>query len=130
MNTYKISSYHTVFAYSYLDGCRPLPNNVYLLDHTDEFKDVRKAIEHYVENVMFWKLDWSTIDINEDGTDIFISCIVDQHNNEPSSYEIDRWKKNELTLYSNDASIIVEKLERINLSEELIPLLENSHTKK
>jgi hypothetical protein len=51
------------------------------------------------------------------GTELWWNYLGDNHNNEASKMEIEKWKKDELQLYSVNAHIIISKVGKSPVSE-------------
>lgn len=105
MKTFLIKSVHLVYIDSFENGELECVNE-YSLEAKITAETTQKAIETYFEKELFV----SNFDLKN--AEVFENCLsygylVDADNYPASECKIERWKKDEITLYSNNASIEV-----------------------
>jgi hypothetical protein len=109
MKNYKIKSIHHIFIDSYEQG-EMEHVNFYNLESEIQANDINEAISLYFENVLFYKFDFANCSILDDKKVLHYSVLCDSENCEASKSEMELWKKNKLTLYSNNIDIEIFEL--------------------
>lgn len=109
MKKYRIKSEHTIHVDDYNEGEQEYIN---FQTHSAVLsaKNPIEAIKLYFEKELYLSLDIKCSDTNEDNLVFYYSNLVDLDNCEASERQIERWKKGELTLYSNSTSLTIEEL--------------------
>lgn len=115
MKKYLITSNHVVHIDDYEQGELDMVNS-YSISEIIEAKSVMEAVDHYIQNVLFYELRTGLPNFESD----FIreTRLVDVNNEIPTKSEIEAWKMGLKTLYSNDYLIKVERVKQVkNLSK-------------
>lgn len=107
MKTFKIISNHDVFIDSYEEGETEQVNS-YTLSAEVEAENIKSAIKQYFDKNLYYSFDFKNAEVDEENkTTLYYSNLVDVENVEASESEVEQWKQNELTLYSNQITIEV-----------------------
>ena len=114
LNTYKVTSAHDVYVDSYENGEEDYANS-YSLSSEIMASNWRDAIKKYFSNYLFFEVNLNDGYIDDDSNTFHYFNLVDDDNMEASDNEIEQWKENKLTLYSNHTEITVYQLIEINL---------------
>ena len=114
LNTYKVSSSHDVYADSYENGEGDFVNNYYLSSEI-EATNWRDAIKKYFNDYLYFDVDFDYSYIDDDSNTFHYFNLVNDENMEANEREIEQWKENKLTLYSNHTEITVNQLINTNL---------------
>lgn len=110
MKTFKIDSFHSVFIDDYKEGEGENVNN-YTQTAEVKAETVNEAIELYFKRTLFYSFDFKNAYIDDENSKVLhYSNLVDEDNSEASESQIERWKQNKLTLYSNTIQIEVYEL--------------------
>jgi hypothetical protein len=109
MKNYKIKSVHDIYIDSYEQG-ETKHVNFHTIESEIQANDIKDAISLYFENVLFYKFDFANCSISDDKKVLHYSVLCDSENYEASKNEMELWKKNELTLYSNNIDIEIFEL--------------------
>jgi hypothetical protein len=113
MKTFLIKSVHSVYIDSFENGEHEHVNE-YSLEAKITAETIQKAIETYFEKELFVSnFDLKNTEVVENHLEY--NYLVDNDNCPASEGEIERWKKDEITLYSNNASIEVFELVECDL---------------
>jgi hypothetical protein len=115
MKNYKIKSVHDIYIDSYEQG-EVEQSNSYTLNSEIQANDINEAISLYFENVLFYKFDFANCSISDDKKVIHYSVLCDSENSEASKSEMELWKKNKLTLYSNNIEIEIFELVKCEIT--------------
>ena len=116
MKTFKIESEHNVYIDSFTEG-EGVAVNSYNISEEIKATNVKEAIEKYFQSVLFYGFDFSLSGV-EQGY-LYYTVLVDEDDIEASKNQIELWKKDEVTLYANNISIVAYELTPIDLDEEL-----------
>ena len=106
---FKVTTYHTVFIDSYERG-EGKQVNCYDIESTQRTETIREAIENHFNNTIYLPFKFEHAETNEDKTVLYWSNLVDENNEEPSKYDIEKWKKEEKELYSNNIEITISEI--------------------
>ncbi len=106
---FKVTTHHTVFIDSYENG-EGKQVNFYTIDSEVKAETPREAIENHFNNVIYLPFDFNKAEISEDKECIFWSCLVDEDNGHAQLSQIEKWKKGEKELYSNNIEIMVSEI--------------------
>ena len=110
MKTFKIISHHNVFIDSYEEG-EGEEVNYYTEKAEVKAETVNEAIQQYFDETLCYSFDFKHAAIDEENNNVlYYSNLVDAENCEASESEIEKWKQNNLTLYSNTIQIEVYEL--------------------
>lgn len=115
MKTFKIESEHDVYIDSFTEGEGDAVNS-YNISEEIKANNVKEAIEKYFDSVLCYAFDFSFAGTYEGRLEY--STLVDEDNSEASENQIELWKKDDVTLYANNISIVAYELVSINLDEE------------
>ena len=115
MKTYKVITQHDVYIDSYENG-EGKHVNFYQLISEHKAETPREAIKMHFDNTVYLPIDIEVAEVNEEGTAIHWSNLVDEKNGEPAKYQIEEWKKGEKELYCNNSCITVQEVVNVNLS--------------
>lgn len=99
-----IQSYHTVHIDDY---------NMGELDYVNTWdteaqiyaENADQVINDYLQNHLYYNLDIKCGEVDKDANCFRTSLLVDNDNLQPTSAEVDAWKKGELTLFSMDIEL-------------------------
>ena len=122
MKTYFIESTHFVYIDNYNEGEQELIN-CYSQEAMVKAESPRQAIEKYFENELFFSFNLknSYIVHEEEGEEaeninkLHYSNLVDEENCEATEKDIEKWKQNKKTLYSNNITIYVNELQPVKI---------------
>lgn len=112
MKTYKITTQHDVYIDTYENG-EGKHVNFYTLTSECNALNYQDAILNHFNNTVYLPFDFQHAEINKEQNLIFYSHLVDEENEKPSNYDIEKWKKGEKELYSNNIIISAEILENV-----------------
>lgn len=112
MRKFKVTTSHTVYIDSYKQG-EGKHVNFYTLKSEVITHTIQEAIQEHFNNTVYLPFDYSKCDADEANEAIFWSNLVDENNEEPSKYDIEKWKKEEKELYSNNSYITIHELIRL-----------------
>tara|TARA_R110000868_G_scaffold409072_1_gene693858 strand:+ start:575 stop:925 length:351 start_codon:yes stop_codon:yes gene_type:complete len=106
---FKVTTIHTVYIDSYNEGEGNYVNS-FDIESTQKTETIREAIENHFNNTIYLPFNFEHAETNEDNKVMYWSNLVDEDNNEPSKYDIEKWKKEEKELYSNNIEIIISEI--------------------
>ena len=112
MKTYKITTQHDVYIDTYENGEGKHVNS-YTLTSECKALNYQDAIIKHFNNTVFLPFDFQHADIDKEQNLIFYSHLVDAENLEPYKEDIEKWKKGEKELYSNNIIISIEIVEKL-----------------
>ena len=112
LNSYYITSTHDIYIDNYTEGEGKRVNS-YDLNAIVKAENVKEAIAKYFKNELYLSYDEEYIDDSLDDGNFFYSNLVDSENLEATKEEIELWKKNEKVLYSNNSSLKIYQLVKI-----------------
>jgi hypothetical protein len=114
MNRYRINSVHSVYEDSYTEGEGRFVNE-WDQKSTVSAESVQDAIKEYYKKELY--MEYKPEDTETDENRLYDSRMVDENNYTPSESQIESWKKGELTLYAENITLYIYKLEPVDLSE-------------
>ena len=117
MNKYYISSIHDNYEESFSSSDGEFCNS-WEQKRIVKANNLQEALKIYFDSELYYSFNINDLDIQKDN--IFTSLLVDIDNCEASDYEIEQWKKDELTLYHQHICISVEIMQEINIEEEFL----------
>lgn len=106
---FKVTTYHEVYIDSYENG-EGKQVNFYTINSEVKAETPREAIENHFNNVIYLPFKFEEAEVNEDKTIMFWSCLVDEDNGHAQLSQIEKWKKGEKELYSNNIDIMVSEI--------------------
>lgn len=109
MKTYKITTEHNVFIDNYENG-EGKSVNFYILKSECKALTVQDAILNHFKNTVYLPFDFKHADIDKDQNVIFYSHIVNVDNEKPTETEVEKWKKEQIELFSNNIIITAQEL--------------------
>jgi hypothetical protein len=120
MKRYYIESTHDVYVDTYKEGegsyC-----NAYNHQAMIEAENQREAIQKYFEKELYFdfNFEYASIDheegISEKTNTLHYSNLVDENNAEASKSEIEAWKSEKVTLYSNNTFLTIFELTEVQI---------------
>jgi|694.fasta_scaffold00239_13 hypothetical protein len=111
MARYYIESIHFVHIDNFTEGELEQVNS-YSLNTFVKADSVHNAIESYIKDYLGYYFDWDNAENSEDSAILDYSELVDSDNTKASESEINKWKLDEITLYSNNYQIQVSEVVR------------------
>jgi len=109
MKTFKVITIHNVYIDSYNEGEGKHVNS-YDIESIVKAETIREAVEHHFNNTIFLPFNFEQADTNEDKTVLWWSNLVDEDNGHAQQYQIEKWKKGEKELYSNNIKIMISEI--------------------
>lgn len=109
MKKFKVTTIHTVCIDDFKQG-EGNQVNFYTLDSEQKAETIRQAIEQHFNNTLYLTFDYKSAEISEDKICMQWSNLVDKDNAEPSTHDIEKWKKGEKELYINNIEIMIEEI--------------------
>lgn len=106
---FKVTTHHTVYIDSYEQG-EGKQVNFYTVDTEVKAETIREAAEHHFNNTIFLPFKFEQAEANEDKTVLWWSNLVDEDNGHAQQYQIEKWKKGEKELYSNNIEIMISEI--------------------
>ena len=117
MNKYKLESIHLVYEDDYNEGEGKMVNN-FILSEGIVAETPKDALMKYFEflgcKVTDEEIESMAKDSDEDGV-YHWSKQVDKDNCFVTPDEVEQWKKGEITLYSDNFSVIIYELNRVSI---------------
>jgi hypothetical protein len=111
MALYYIESIHLVHIDNFTEGQLHQVNS-YSLNTFVKADSVQNAIESYIKDYLGYSFNWDNAENSEDNTILDYSELVDIDNIKASENEINKWKLDEIALYSNSYQIQVSQVVR------------------
>ena len=114
MKQFEIKSYHDVNLDSYDNGEGKYING-YTLSRRVKTDDIKKSIENYFINELYYRFNFDDAFIDENG--LHFDVLVDSENIEilPDTKEYKQWKNGERILYNNHILLQVEELVKLDI---------------
>ncbi len=109
-----IKSTHDVYIDSFNNGELNMVNNYYL-ESVIFAENYKKAIEKYFSDFLYYEFNFENSQICDDGNYLYYCVLCDVENSEATKKDVELWKKEKLTLYSNNISLECNEITRINL---------------
>ena len=109
MKTFKVTTIHNAYIDSYNEGEGKHVNS-YDIESIVKAETIREAVEHHFNNTIFLPFNFEQADTNEDKTVLWWSNLVDEDNGHAQQYQIEKWKKGEKELYSNNIKIMISEI--------------------
>lgn len=109
MKKFKVTTIHSVYIDNFEQG-EGKQVNFYTLDSEQKAETIRQAIEQHFNNTVYLPFEYESAEISEDKISMYWSNLVDEDNAEPSTYDVEKWKKGEKELYSNNIEIMIEEI--------------------
>lgn len=116
MNTFRITSSHDVWEDSFSEGEMNHVNS-WTQEAIIKSDTLLDAIKQYYAKQLFMDFNMDRVCIDMDTIDD--SRLINEDNQVPSEHERDEWEASKKLLYSENICIRVQKLEDVNLEEEL-----------
>lgn len=121
MKTYFIESTHDVYIDNYNDG-ETTNVNFYDIKQNVKAENPREAIKKFFEEVLYYKFDFESAYIahEEEGEEepknkLHYAVLVDEESSEANEKDIEKWKKNKKTLYSNNITIYIFEVQPVKI---------------
>ena len=120
MKTYFIKTNHEVFIDKFNEGELDFVN-AYNIEANIKAENPREAIKKYFENELYYKFDFESAYIpheeeeTEEKNTLHYTVLVDNDNNEASKKEVEEWKEDKLTLYSNNIFLTIFELNAVDV---------------
>ena len=120
MKTYFIKTNHEVFIDKFNEGELDFVNS-YSIEAKVKAENPREAIKKYFENELYYKFDFESAYIpheeeeTEEKNTLHYSVLVDVDNSEASKKEVEEWKEDKLTLYSNNIFLTIYELNAVEV---------------
>ncbi len=112
MKRYYIESSHTIYEDNFIEGEGEQVNS-YSVNATLYATDPKDALRVYFDKTLFLSFDEENIDDSLEDGYFHYSNLVDNDNSEASESEIEKWKFDEIKLYSNNTCISIYELQKI-----------------
>jgi len=106
---FKVTTLHTVFIDSYENG-EGKQVNFYVIDSEFKAETPKEAIENHFNNVIYLPFKFDEAETSEDKTVLWWSNLVDEDNGHAQQSQIEKWKKGEKELYSNNIEIMISEI--------------------
>ena len=119
MNKYKITSLHEVFEDNFLNGETSFVNS-WEQNKIVKATNLNEALKIYFNNEIYINYDIEKLDIDNDM--IFTSNLCDINNFWANEAQIEKWKKNEIKLFSQHITIYAEIMQRVNIEQEFLTI--------
>ena len=120
MKTYFIKTNHEVFIDKFNEGELDFVN-AYNIEAKIKAENPREAIKKYFENELYYKFDFENTYIphaeeeTEEKNTLHYTVLVDVDNSEASVQEVEEWKEDKLTLYSNNIFLTIYELNAVEV---------------
>ena len=120
MKTYFIKTNHEVHIDKFKEGKLDFVNS-YNIEAKVKAENPREAIKKYFENELYYEFDFEYAYIpheeeeTEEKNTLHYSVLVDNDNNEASKNEVEAWKEDKLTLYSNNIFLTIYELNAVEV---------------
>lgn len=121
MKTYFIESTHDVYIDSYSEG-ETTNVNFYDIKQNIKAENPREAIKKFFKEVLYYKFSFENAYIvhEEEGEEepqnkICYAVLVDEESNEATEKDIEKWKQDKKTLYSNHITIHIFEVQPIKI---------------
>ena len=99
MKTYYITTEHTIYKDNFVEGEQEQVN-FFETKQLITAKDTRTAIKQYFEGFLYYDIDFSFAEI--DNNILHYSVLLNNDNEVPSQEEIDLWKRDEIDLFNDN----------------------------
>jgi hypothetical protein len=115
MKDYKIYSAHDIYIDSYENG--ELENvNHFTMGSEIKATNPKEAIKEYFETILCYDFNINDAIISENDKNIlYYSNLVDNDHMQASKNEIEKWKKNQIKLYSNNTTLFIYELKEVEI---------------
>lgn len=109
-----VQSYHSAFIDDYIDGELDCVNT---WDSEAQIcaENAEQAINDYLQKHLCYNLDIKCGEVDTEANCFWTSLLVDSDNLQPTSAEVEMWKKGGLTLYSMDIKLHVYTINEVIL---------------
>ena len=120
MKTYKIETTHEVFIDKFNEGELDFVN-AYSLSSEVKAENPESAIAEYFDKHLYYdfNMNYAYVPHQEEETEtkntLHYSVLVDNDNNQASEYEVESWKEDKLTLYSNNIFLTIFELVEVTI---------------
>ena len=120
MKTYKIETTHEVFIDKFNEGELDFVN-AYSLSGEVKAENPENAIVEYFKNQLYYDFNMNNAYVphQEEDTEtkntLHYSVLVDNDNNQASGYDVESWKEDKLTLYSNNIFLTIFELVEVTI---------------
>ena len=112
MNRYRINSVHTVYEDSYTEGEGAFVNE-WDQNRTISAENVQDAIKEYYKKELC--MEYKPENTEADENRLYDSRMLDKDSYTPSEAQIAEWKEGDLTLYVENITLYINKLEPVDL---------------
>ena len=120
MKTYKIKTTHEVFIDKFNEGELDFVN-AYSLSGEVKAENPENAIVKYFKNQLYYYFDMNFAYVphqkeeTETKNTLHYSVLVDNNDNQASKKEVEEWKEDKLTLYSNNIFLTIYELNAVEV---------------
>ena len=120
MKTYKIKTAHEVFIDKFNEGELDFVN-AYSLSGEVKAENPENAIAEYFKNQLYYDFNMNHAYVPHQEEEMEIkntlhySVLVDNDNNQASAYDVESWKEDKLTLYSNNIFLTIFELVEVTI---------------
>jgi hypothetical protein len=116
LKKYYIESTHDINIDSYEKG--ELNNvNYYKMDSIILAENEKLAIEKYSSKILGFDIDFDNLDIDDETGNIWGNILVDKDNIQASIEQVEKWKLDKITLYSDIFNIRIYELSQLFINE-------------
>jgi hypothetical protein len=109
---YLVKSIHDIFEDSYTNGEGKQVNSYQMEDQIWAISPAQ-AIEKYSSKILGFDLDFENMETNSCDGSFWASFLVDKENFQASIEDVEKWKKGEILLYSNNIDFNIYELNQI-----------------
>jgi hypothetical protein len=120
MKTYLIKTIHEVFIDKFNEGELDFVN-AYNLEAQVKAENPENAIAEYFKNQLYYDFNMNHAYVphqeeeTEEKNTLHYSVLVDNDNNQASGYDVESWKEDKLTLYSNNIFLSIYELNEVKI---------------
>ena len=120
MKTYKIETTHKVFIDKFNEGELDFVN-AYSLSGEVKAENPENAIVEYFKNQLYYDFNMNNAYVphqeeeTEEKNTLHYSVLVDVDNNQANGQEVEEWKEDKLTLYSNNIFLTIYELNAVKI---------------
>lgn len=116
LKKYYIASNHDINIDSYEKG--ELDSvNWYKMESIILAENEKLAVEKYASKILCFDIDFNNLDIDDETGNIWGNILVDKDNYQASVFDVEKWKLDEIVLYSDIFSIKIYELNQLFINE-------------
>jgi hypothetical protein len=113
MRTIQVTTQHEVYIDDYKQGELNRVNS-YNIESVYKCLTIEDAINNHFANHLYLPFEYKNAEKSEDKKAMYWSALVDENNETPNIYDIDKWKEGKKELYVNNIYITVSEI--VNLT--------------